>query len=604
MSNYNVDRIQKPKYFGIRPLTRGRGDRTAHVVGFDTEAIGGRPVMMQFSEAGGADAAEIILLKNEPNAALRAFVNWVDEHCTSRKQEHLIFGFNLTYEWTQLFGDLPSEITAVDEIKLALGHGEDDIKWQLVAWNHARHAMSMTDVKSQRVIQVIDAGAFFPGSLDAVAKMVGIERKDPIDKAFLRSLSQADLLDPVFQHYAKQDAVVTRLIGEKIVAMHEETDLPTCRTAPQFASRVFRKNFLQGVVDLPIPALEQAGLWSYHGGKNGFYLPKPTETPAWNLDIVSAYPHAMRALPAIEGSTWKKEGTYVHGGHALWHVRFRHHPCRFNGALTHGGQKLPGGEVTFWLTGYELDVMVERNEARSLEVIDGWVMQGESNGGGLVDYVDRFFAQKQTAVGPERATAKLLLNSLYGKFFQKTPVGSVRQLQSLIDQDTYKVEVWVDNSNPLQQYDYRAGGLYHPPVASLITGFVRARIHRLEHAYWAMATSTDGLFARKEPPASEVGSGLGMLTAEYGTLCIWRERLYEFRLPPGGYKVKPYSKVALHGFRAGSEALRQIPLTPGAYRYEASHPVTLKEATHQLGGRRYRPGEFANLTFTLDLKGT
>jgi hypothetical protein len=381
--------------------------------------------------------------------------------------------------------------------------------------------------------------------------------------------------------------------------MHEEYDVATCMTAPQFASRVFRRHFLDGELDLPGPELEQAGLLSYHGGKNGFYLHRPESLQAWNLDIVSAYPEAMRVLPAVEGCNWQRQTRYEAGAHALWLARFRHHPCRFTGALTHGGQRLPRGEAAVWLTGYELDVMHERDEARGLRVEDGWVMVGEATGGGLERYVDRFFELKQTARGVERATAKLFLNSLYGKFFQKQPVGSVGQLVANIDPETADVQVWESLTNEGSAYDYRAGGLYHPAIASLITGYVRARVHRLEHRYAAVATSTDGLFARQAPWRSDVGPGLGQLTAEHGTLDIWRERLYEFT--PSGPVAK--RKVALHGFRGSPDDLRLIPLSPGVYSYVGRHAVTLREAQRSMRGEHYRPGQFAALSFQLDLTG-
>jgi len=596
VSLYDAARIEKTAYFRIAPLRQGRGSRRPHVIGFDTEAIGGQPVMLQLSEAGGVEAAEIVTLPDQPYACLNALMRWVTDHCTSRAEEHLVVGFNLMYEWTQLFGDLPPEVTASTEFMVDW-FGDDGAVWRLDVWNHKRHAMTLLNRTSHVRVRVLDAAAFYPGSLDSVAKMVGVERKDPIDKTYLASLTRADLSDPVFRHYAAQDAVVTRLIGERIVAMHEEYDVATCMTAPQFASRVFRRHFLGEELALPGPELEQAGLFSYHGGKNGFYLRRPERLQAWNLDIVSAYPEAMRALPALEGSHWERTTTYRPGAHALWLARFTHHPCRFVGALTHGGQRLARGGSEVWLTGYELDAMRERDEARGLTVTDGWVMEGETNDGGMVSFVDRFFAEKQTAVGPQRATAKLLLNSLYGKYFQKQPVGDVGQLIADIDPDTADVRVWESVTNADSPYDYRAGGLYHPPVASLITGFVRARVHRLEHKYAAVATSTDGLFARQPPWTADVGTGLGKLTAEHGTLDIWRERLYEF-MPEGPVARR---KVALHGFRGSADDLREIPLTPGVYQYTGRHAVTLREAQQVLRGERYRAGQFATLAFTLDL---
>jgi len=598
MSLYDAARIEKTRFFRLAPLAQGRGHRETHIIGFDTEASKGQPVLLQFSESGSADAATLIELDDRPNACLHEFLTYVADHCQDRNREHIVVGFNLQYEWTQLFGDLPYGLTG--EHEFILNWQDERPKgqtWRLSVWNFKRHAMTIMAERSHVRVRVLDAAAFYPGTLKSVAKMVGIsEHKDDVDIEQLTTLTRADLSDPVFRHYAAQDAVVTRLVGERIISMHEDYDIPTCMTAPHFASKVFRHSFLHSEVPLPHPSLEQAGLWSYHGGKNGFYLRQPTITAAWNLDIVSAYPEAMRALPAMETATWEHSTNYQPGVHALWEVRMQHHQCRFNGAMTHGGQHLQRGPQTVWLTSYELDVMIERNEAQHWTILDGWVMVGETGGGGFVEYVDQFFEMKANSSGPERMTAKLLLNSLYGKLFQKVPLGIVGSIEGLYEEDK-EVKVWEVSSDPSADFDYRAGGLYHPPMASLVTGFVRAKVHRLEHAYQAIATSTDGLFARSQPEAAMIGKGLGQLTAEHGMLNIWRERLYDF-MPPGPVAGR---KVALHGFRGNADALREIPLKAGSYQYTAKHPVSLREAQQMLRNRTYRPGEFAELTFTLDL---
>jgi hypothetical protein len=435
VSNYDATRIEKPPYFRLAPLLQGRGDRPPHVVGFDTEASNGQPILMQFSEGGGPSAADLIEVPDRQYAGLDTFMHWVSDHCQSRKAEHVVVGFNLMYEWTQLFGDLPPELMGAKEFTVTWESAENK-RWRLSVWNHKRHAMTLLSEESHVRVRVLDAHAYFPGSLRDVAKMVGVETKDDIDKEYLANLTRADLSDPVFRHYAAQDAVVTQLVGERIIEMHETYDLTTSMTAPQFASKVFRRSFLEAEVRLPEPPLEQAGLFSYHGGKNGFYLRKPTRTKAWNYDIVSAYPEAMRALPALEGSRFAQEDRYQAGAHALWLARFYHHPCTFVGAQDHGGHHLRPGMVEVWLTGYELDAMLDHDEAAGLEVLDGWVMYGEHEGGGLVRFVDTFFAKKQVDKGVERATDKLLLNSLYGKFFQKMPIGDVGNLEGVIDETT------------------------------------------------------------------------------------------------------------------------------------------------------------------------
>ena len=166
-------------------------------------------------------------------------------------------------------------------------------------------------------------------------------------------------------------------------------------------------------------------------------------------------------------------------------------------------------------------------------------------------------------------------------------------------------------TDPDQEFDFTAGGLYHPPIASLITGFVRAKIHGLEHQLKSVMTSTDGFFSYEKPPDEMLGQELGMLSAEIGDLMIWRERLYIFdpAVPKHTVTCKPgcdnkHPIYALHGFRAKVDALRRIPLVGGnLYHYTARSVITLKMSTRMFRNVRYAPGTFVDdMDFVLDLR--
>lgn len=245
-----------------------------------------------------------------------------------------------------------------------------------------------------------------------------------------------------------------------------------------------------------------------------------------------------------------------------------------------------------YATGYELDAAIRQGDI-TIVAATGYVFVGEM-GGPLAQFVERFFYLKAHAKNDtERNAAKLMLNSLYGKWFQKTPLGNVTGF----DIDALEIVT----TDPEQDFDYEAGGLYHPPIASLITGFVRAKIHTLEHRYHAIMTSTDGFFAYEPPDERMIGEALGMLSVDQGSLRIWRERLYVFTP-----KIKGELVYALHGFRASVNELLKMPLTAGlTFEYAAQAMITLKMSTRAYGKgsakRKYEPGEFALLTFDVAL---
>lgn len=598
MSVYDVERIEKPKYWGIRPSRRGRGNRVPYVVGFDSEADDSRPFLWQFSEPGGTE--DDVFVMDVPlveNAGMIAFMNYVVKRLMGRfgrQHEVVMYGWNLTYEWTQLLHDRP-DMADLPEIRdwpvevtdESTGRTHEFL-WTL--YNDKRVFAKIVHPASHLTIRVLDGMMTYKTGLDKAAKMLGLGAKyapAPCDRpgpwheheheAAYITRALAD--DPEFLTYARRDAYITRLVGEQIVSLHEAYDIPQTISAPHFASSVFKRQFLTREVELPPTPLEQAGLWSYHGGKNGFYLPGPTQVEGcYQYDITSAYPEAMRQLPNLETATWEVADHYEPGQHAIYIATLQYTRCPWRGMMTHDGRWPESGYVEdVCLTSYELDAMVERDEARIL-TCHGWTMTGET-GGSLERYVDVFFAQKARTEGAERETAKLMLNSLYGKFFQKVALGIV----GYYDYDTGEII----ERNPDGPFDWKAGGLYHPPIASLITGFVRAKIHRLEHKYRSIMTSTDGMFAYEPPDPADIGRDLGMLTVDHGNLDIWRERLYIFRSPT---LEKP--KAAFHGWWGKLDQLALVPLAHGTYRYEARHMVTLKESLHAFNGKYYEPGSF------------
>lgn len=601
-SSYLAERILKPTYFRIARMVRGRGKRSVCVIGFDSEqdtkAV--EPMLFQMSKDGDEKSVDLIEVPHGGDP-LAIFMSYVHRTCTNKHTEYVIVGWNMQYEFTQLFPALSLEITSEPEFILdytLIGDDGNSTSYTITVANDKRYFIKVRNESTHRTITFLDGMAFYVTSLDKAAAMLGLGRKLKVNT---KRFTRADLSSPTFRAYAAQDAYLTRMIGENIMDLHEQFDVTTCLTAPQFASKVFRHRFLTSSVALPDPVLEQAGLWAYHGGKNGFYLGGPKSLAnVYAYDITSAYPEAMRALPDIELGTWGWTLGYRPGVHALWDVRGVYKSCRYRGLMEHGNSWHKTGEIRGWVTSYELDQAVALGEIEIIHA-EGWVLDGPE-GGALQHYVDTFFEMKRKSKGALREAAKLFLNSLYGKFFQKVPLGLVG--------------VWVEDdlgnwtqddtiiADPTEQFDYQAGGLYHPPIAALITGFVRAKIHRLEHKYQAVMTSTDGFFALVAPDPDDIGTDLGKLTVERGHLNIWRERLYFFtpsRLDAIANGNKHKVKFALHGFRGKLHELRRLPLQFGQYKYRADAMITNKLARNAYHGQRYRPGAFANLEFTLDL---
>lgn len=606
MADYNASRIKKARYIG-HTYKREENVRDApYIIGFDSEAdtsSDGRPMLFQYSLPDTTEDA-VILQEVPPtkHAGLGCFLDFLDTYCTTKGVEYLVYVWNLAYELTQLFHDFPKEVLDESDWRISnirrersTGKVDQSYRWRIDVSNDKRQLVRAIHTEGA-VVTILDGTAFYKTSLDKAAQMLGLGEKYKIaDGHTSRSyFTRRDLQDTEFVSYAKRDAYITRLIGEYIQRQHDTFGIATCFSAPMFAAKVFTTHFLHGSYSLPDTSIEQAGLYSYHGGKNGYYLSGPADYDTiYNYDITSAYPEAMKALPDIENSSWKAVSYYEAGQHGIYNVTLDYRSCKYRGIQSHEGHWAESGCVSVWTTSYELDEVIRRGEANII-ACSGFVLLGGS-GGALSDYVDKFFTVKSTTVGPERETAKLLLNSLYGKFFQKQPIGRVGNY----DLDSLS---WVGFDEGNAEYDYDAGGLYNPPVASLITGYVRAKIHRLEHKYESVMTSTDGLFGTIAPDASDIGKSLGQLTVQRGRLRIWRERLYIFD------PIDGKSKFALHGFHGHKSCndpecrighLEDIPLARGEHRYFGRQMITLKMSTRDHRAESHSPGEFVLMPFTL-----
>lgn len=580
MSTILASRVEKPKWFKVSPLAKGRHARKVCVIGFDSEAEHGKPFLFQFALPDGR--VDLLDISRRKHAGLYAFAEYLHNICIRKDTEYLVFGFNLQYEYTQLFRDLPLDVTCSPEFTVEL----TKLGLTLHVLNEKRYSFTIIFGGTKRRVKVIDAMAFLPMSLNEASKIVDIGSKLPKPKEFSRRKRHT----PEFIAYAEQDARLTQKLGENIVGWHERGDVSTCISAPMLASRVFRRQYLHGTW-LPMPEdLEQYGLNSYHGGKNGYYATRPQQVKdVWSYDIRSAYPEAMNALPCVDHGTWSFERGYKRGAHCIYRASVEYARCDYAAAYQLDGTRISSGERELWITGYELDSILARGEAR-IHIATRWEFTSICDCGGrsaFRAFVADFYALKRDAIIPaEKAYAKLNMNSLYGKLFQKVPIGHVGEY----DLDTGEYV----QTDPAETFDYKAGGLYHPPLASLVTGFVRAKIHALEHKYGAIMTSTDGFFATRPPDPEDIGQELGKLDAARGTLRIWRERLYIFT-PVGGGK----SKYALHGFRGGLETLRRVPLAMRAFTYTATEMVTLKRSRNLIEGVRHSAGEFVTRTFEL-----
>ncbi len=363
-------------------------------------------------------------------------------------------------------------------------------------------------------IRLLDAMQFFRCSLDKAAREILKSRKYKHPKG----LGEKRLKGPAFERYAARDAKATYKLGQLIEKQHENYNITHTVSASHFASNVFRSKYLKKTIKYPQKLVEKAGILSYHGGLN-YVTP---DAPAFyrnmvEYDISSAYPEAFCQLPDFTSGRWVRKP----GAHGFRRVRWASQ-CDYKGLRDHAFRPVDRG--TAWVTEYEYQSCKEC--LGGARVLDAWSWTGAGDSP-WAKYMYDFYHQKATAPNAvQKEFAKICLNGLSGKLVQNRETNEGQHI---------------------------AGGLWNPAIASLVTGYTRARLHTLLHAAKGIHAATDSIITRDADLAVYGGLG-GLERKEVGDLLLLRNKLYVF-FKHGTTKIL---KWGAHGYWADSETLMRL----------------------------------------------
>lgn len=234
----------------------------------------------------------------------------------------------------------------------------------------------------------------------------------------------------------------------------------------------------------------------------GFGLSKPgMYKDCVSLDVNSMYPHIMATERLPYGEPEQYSGAYEHDTRYPLTIETR--ICRLD--LKPGGFPVltaetikayrygrhdrrietTDGYVRLTLTGVDWEMMAENYRMSVYEVVGGWKFQASR--GYFDDYVNTWFHVKQSSHGVERETAKLMLNSLCGKF------GAYPATHGMAPVMRDGVLTWT----PM---DANGGGLRYVPVAAYVTAYGRRRLTNAIRKVGARCiyADTDGMILEGE----------------------------------------------------------------------------------------------------------
>lgn len=152
---------------------------------------------------------------------------------------------------------------------------------------------------------------------------------------------------------------------------------------------------------------------------------KYVDATSW--DVNSLYPAIMRDMPMPTGMPEWYDGKYKYDADYPIHIDIVAFDARLRPGKTatltnilpvwgYEGERLDStlGVITMPVTDVDWETLTENYDVHVWERIGGWKFR--KSHGLYYNYVDKWFHVKQTATGERRQMAKLLLNSLVGKF--------------------------------------------------------------------------------------------------------------------------------------------------------------------------------------------
>lgn len=529
------------------------------VIGMDSETMQGPPISFQLYSATAKEANGCFFVgKRSPTELFFARLKKL------KPGRYRMYGHNLEFDMLSVLWDVRSKIRD-GSIDLQIGD------WT-ISGRYSKPVFATFD-DGERYIELVDSILWFMTSLEKAAELVCPDLPKLVRPKGL-GITLYTAKDHDFVDYAMRDAEVAFFLGLAIERFHDELEIPSQISLASMAAAVFRIHYMQANIHQPPLYKWMVGAAaSYHGGVNRV---KKDAAPSWHLnvsalDLSSAYPHAMDSFPAFSDEKGYKK--YKAGNPkavpplGIYCISGRTSDCDWPALFHHNFKPIQGMFKDTWVTGFELNEALSSQEV-SLRSIAGYHYDSvhDTNYSPFHEYVRNFYKLKSEAADPVmRYMYKILLNALTGKFIQTSPD------YTLADGRLIKI--------------MRAGGLYHPFIASLITGHTRASIHALEHKYNALHTATDGIFVPGKINTGEKKQLGATICEGQGDLALFRNKLYIFYTDDNGegayesqvFKGRYVMKCARHGFQGRVVDLEQM-LISNNRTYKTNKPIKLKTA--------------------------
>lgn len=416
-------------------------------------------------------------------------------------------------------------------------------------------------------LNFFDLARFFERSpLWKVAESFG-EEKLEYD---VTNVTAKSLKDPKFIAYAKHDAYLCWTILDKLRKefIPLGADPLISKTAAGLSSTVFRFNYLPDKLPPPTPRGRLAGMYACWGGRAEVFR-RGRHAEVWEYDLDSAYPNAAISIGKFPvGEDLKCVSKLRHTGFAKVFFKFPDvdYPCL--PCIIGDSQVYPLTGVS-WATSFEIEQA--RTLGCKLDIIEAWEYKGGSSA--LSDMMQWALEIRRKSTGAKNIAAKLIANAMIGKLAQRRTSISIDDIRDLCERVGVSIhDVILLNGKEMEalglKRESHIGTSFMPEWNALITGYVRAQLHRLILASTPVYCATDSVWS-----TTEVADKTGLSVKRHGAAITVRTRLAAL------FDTKK-THVAHHSIWRRDAALELIEKFDTVERlpYTVSRPIKLRES--------------------------
>lgn len=559
-------------YYGIKNKKGSQG--RMKIFGADIETVKGSPKLLTITHELKKESVKVY--KVTKNNIMITFLKHLYDNAL-KGQINVCFFHNLNHDLVALFY---KDYTVLRNSTFTIQYG-DEIKLEVFAGQTWFANVTFND---KTKVYILDSFRYVFTSLAKIAEQLNFKFQK---KGKPKNLGLK--IDHEIIEYARYDTLAELELGQWIMERHREYNVPHSVSLAHLASEIFKHKFIPvgKRIKLPPSIARNYAIRSYHGGRNGLYIDKQLPRLIKNvteIDIISSYPNAMVNMPNFLEGEYKNVIKFDKKHVGVYRIVADIFPVRYPICFDDGFKSVyeRTKNKILYLTNYDIKQALQNKEIKIKKIKGVIFVPSESKESNpLKNYAEHFFELKnKTPKSDSRYLIyKLLLNALYGKFFQRTEIVNYNLVEG-----KYIRESW-----------YKAGGLFNPFIATLITSFARVELNKLEWKYNSIHSSTDSIKTTKKINERTLPKGLGGLTKEITGDCLFfRNKLYlhfngdsksHIKNIKLGKEKKEDIKIALHGFQGTIKDLVYMFET-GERSYIAKRMIKVREAINSKTGKK------------------